>query len=542
MDKTTNIAGRGFTLSPDEALVQSDIMDDCVYTESTGDFVLPDYLPEIRKILRVNSRVLPAGKYIGGSKAEFAGSVVHSVIYSGADGAIAAANLPSDYEFSVALGEQAQNCDPIVYANSEIDSVVCRLSGPRKLSIRTKIKSCPHVLCQHSLDERIEGRESAEDEFTIERLVRNESTMRTAYGSAPDIQLSDNIKLDGREGAGVQPVHCEGMVHIIESKASTGGVKARGEVWIKCICNDSGQEGGMPFTITRRIPFEQFIEIDGVTKDYESRTTGRCSSIDIAAPTEAGGGAMTCDVTIDLESEAMKNEPIRLTEDMYSTGYDCACDYRDIELSSLIRCAEGNFSISGSMPKGEGDAQRAVAVVDIGGVAQVKNVELARGRCIVSGDCKVNAILACTPENGEGENAKELANVEFMFPFKLEFENVEVGGQYEWDCPAEIITGRGRLDGSQLYADMEIALCPKIVEKKRLRTVAKAKINKDQPVERDNASLLVYYPEQNETLWEVAKRYHASRKSLAELNSLDAIALNECNTCHSLDGMAFIII
>ncbi|HHU07453.1 MAG TPA: hypothetical protein GXZ59_03820, partial [Clostridiaceae bacterium] len=48
MDKTSNIPGRGFTLSPDEALVQYDIVNDCIYTESVGDFVLPDYLPEIR--------------------------------------------------------------------------------------------------------------------------------------------------------------------------------------------------------------------------------------------------------------------------------------------------------------------------------------------------------------------------------------------------------------------------------------------------------------------------------------------------------------
>ena len=106
--------------------------------------MLPDYLPEIRRILRVSSRILPAGKYIGGAKAEFAGTVVHSVIYTGETGALAAANLSSDYEFSVPLGEQAQNCDPIVYAKSEIDSVVCRLGGPRKLSIRTKIKASPH--------------------------------------------------------------------------------------------------------------------------------------------------------------------------------------------------------------------------------------------------------------------------------------------------------------------------------------------------------------------------------------------------------------
>lgn len=541
MDKTTNLPGRGFTLSPDEALVQKDMASDCIYTESVGDFVLPDYLPEIRRVLRVSSRILPAGKYIGGAKAEFAGTVVHSVIYTGEGGGLAAANLSSDYEFSVPLGEEAQNCDPVVFAKSEIDSVVCRLSGPRKLSIRTKIKSCPHVLCQHSLEERIEGREVAEDEFSIERLTRYEKTMQTLYGAAQDLPLGDTIKLDGRDAAKVQPVQCEGVVHIVEAKAVAGGVNARGEVWIKCLCNEQGEERIQPFLMTKRIPFDQFIAIEGVTKDYESRVMGRCAAIDIVCDPDGAGG-MTCDVTVDLEAEAVKNDTIRLTEDLYSTQYQCDCEYREVTLTSLARCAEGNFTVSGSMPRTEGDLARAAAVLDVGGSAQVENMDVTQGRCVITGNCKVNALLLCTPENAEENEAYELSGAEFIFPFKVEFENVEVGGPYEWDCPVEIISGRGRLDGNQLSVDIEIALCPKITEKKRIRAIAKARLNKESPVEKERAALRIYYPEQRETLWEVAKRYHASRKVLAELNELDAISLNDSNCCHSLDGFAYLIV
>ena len=96
------------------------------------------------------------------------------------------------------------------------------------------------------------------------------------------------------------------------------------------------------------------------------------------------------------------------------------------------------------MERTEGDAARAVAVVDIGGSAQVESMDLSHGRCIISGTCKINALLLCAPENPESNSSNELTNAEFIFPFKVEFENVEVGGQYDGIVRRRLLPERGR--------------------------------------------------------------------------------------------------
>ena len=59
----------------DNVVMQKDGAGEYIFTETSGDYILPDYLPEIRKILKVTSKVIPAGKFISGGKAEFAGTV-----------------------------------------------------------------------------------------------------------------------------------------------------------------------------------------------------------------------------------------------------------------------------------------------------------------------------------------------------------------------------------------------------------------------------------------------------------------------------------
>ena len=42
-------------------MIERDVYGECMTCEASGEYVLPDYQPEIRKILSVRAAVLPAG-------------------------------------------------------------------------------------------------------------------------------------------------------------------------------------------------------------------------------------------------------------------------------------------------------------------------------------------------------------------------------------------------------------------------------------------------------------------------------------------------
>ena len=103
--------------------------EDTVIKEVSAEYNLPDYLPDVSRILRADAGVCRAGKYINGSSLEYDGSVTFSVIYSTADGIIKAADFSSDYSGSVTIGDFSGDCS--VDADTELDSVTVRLKYPR---------------------------------------------------------------------------------------------------------------------------------------------------------------------------------------------------------------------------------------------------------------------------------------------------------------------------------------------------------------------------------------------------------------------------
>ena len=58
-----------------ENRIQRDILTDTVFTEANEEFILPDYMPEIGRVLRVSAALLPDECYIGSDAAEFSGRV-----------------------------------------------------------------------------------------------------------------------------------------------------------------------------------------------------------------------------------------------------------------------------------------------------------------------------------------------------------------------------------------------------------------------------------------------------------------------------------
>ena len=110
-------------------------------TELSSDFSLPDYLPEIKRLLRVRATVLPPDKYIGAGNADFTGAIEYAILYSDNDGALYCVTERGEYQFAVPLDTVADidlndglTCDSDVIP----EAVSGRVAAPRKEPVKVK--------------------------------------------------------------------------------------------------------------------------------------------------------------------------------------------------------------------------------------------------------------------------------------------------------------------------------------------------------------------------------------------------------------------
>ena len=80
--------------------LQSEYLSRTMTTDLATEFVLPDYQPEIKRLLRVRAIPLPPDQYLGGSTAEFSGTVEFQVLYAAEDSSLWCVTRREDYRLS----------------------------------------------------------------------------------------------------------------------------------------------------------------------------------------------------------------------------------------------------------------------------------------------------------------------------------------------------------------------------------------------------------------------------------------------------------
>lgn len=488
----------------DNSFYTEELFGETVFCDVSEEFSLPEYEPEIKKILRVTARALPAGKYVGGGRAEFAGTVVYGIIYCGAEGEIASVSLSSDYEFAVPMAHAER--EPAVYADTRADSVVCRPLGPRRLQLRAKLKSKVEMLCRASLPEC-----DTPENACLLRSARSAS--RRARYTGGEFELTGEVKLSGK------PIACDGNACVTEIRAEKGSIYCRGEVWVRVTCVDGGIS-----TAEKRIPFERRFEAD-VSGNESCRAIPFCWSCECSGEGDAG----EISVIAEVEAECADSFAVPITEDAFVSGAEYTAERKRTELSFVRACGMHKLHISGKRalsPEETGLGSVCAPWYEISfdqGAAQSDGT--------VNGSVTVHCILA--------GNGGEAAPARVEMPFKTVI--CECGsGKMSRTLGAELAGLRLSCEGGLLSAEGELSLSATAAEKTSDETVCSVKMQK--PEEKIRSGMTVIYPQRGDTLWSVAKQRRVSPEALCKMNGLDEGICAAPNAENSLDGVKCIAI
>lgn len=503
--------------------IERDEGGEVIFTESNGDYILPDYLPEIRKILKINAKVIPAGKFISGGKAEFAGTVAYTIIYSDGEGHIIASMQNSDYEFSLPIPADCAGAS--VCCDTSVDYVSYRLGGPRKISIRTTLKSIPHIICESICNS--EGGNFGDD---VEQLRTAHYSALTLCAASSEISLSDSAVLDGYSADSVKIVYCDGKVFVREARAIAGGVVCRGEVIIKCVFSP---DDGTAFSSVKRIPFEETVPVDGAQPTYNAVAYGNCISVDVSMSTGESSTNVTYDSVFVIDVRCFTNSVINPVSDMFSVKCDYDCKYENVTVCRLSGSMLSNFTVSGSLTDLKGEVPRSI--IDTEAKAEIKEITSENGRAVISGNCLATVIATVASD----ASATQYATFEFAVPFRYETD-IKSMESTDFEYRIEAVFSRARIDTKGITFDAELSVWLKASECSDVKMLQSATPVPDSEYGHDSG-ITVVYPS-GKSLWDIAKTYKVHPGDITALNGLGSEILDSPAAPYILDDVNHILI
>ncbi|MBQ7338761.1 MAG: hypothetical protein IJW40_09960 [Clostridia bacterium] len=500
------------------------LIDRTLAQDITQELSLPDYQPEIKRLLRVSATVQPPTRYIGGGNIEFSGNVDFNILYAGEDGALYCFPTSADYTLRTAAdGENTLSYLPdenmTCYALIEPDLVNGRVAGPRKLTVRCRMRAHVRAWGGSSPEEIWTGKLCG----TPQRLRTELTVARVLNGTGAPLQVSDEILLErASESDDTRIVTAEACVLPEEITTAADRVSCRGQLCLKLLLQRDVRESDaettepmLPTVISRKIPFTADIPVEGLLPGGEAVVQGSCTELNLILE----DGKILCEAELLLDARTQHRESLSYTADLCCIGQHTTVETSAEHACRPVRCINTNFSQNETLAAKETSLPTAARLADVHGTVLPDSIALTSegSRCVVSGTCRYSLIYL-----SDGELASR--ELELPFRYTLDMGQTPAGGEsaIAYDHSVRIVNCKARLDerDGRLNIDAELCLSLRLWENVTFYPVATVKV--DAPCQTPVGSRTIYYPLPGETLWSVAKRYCSSVEQLSTKNHLPA--------------------
>ena len=461
--------------------------------ETGGDFILPNDLPDVKRIVHVMTELRKTGSYIEDQTLSAEGVASFTITYSGDDGALHSASYTSELTSRTRLrdGEKADICE-IVFGRSETS---VRLANPRKFSVRCRIPVDYTSYIGEEIAPYITGVQDQGlqyDEVSAVAYTAGEAR-ETDIPYAEDLHIPESLPEPDRM---ISYYVVAGIPSVTPSDGSAE-ISFRADVLVVYLTED-----GVPSSFRSGVDIVHVTQDDAFFADSLCRASVTLTDCRCSLTTDKSGDLRTVEVDITYTADYFIDTPqnVKYIRDMYSTEKESSAVYSDVMLRHVSLPYTSHFTVSHE--EASDPLSRAVAAT-----AEVEKVTVTHGNGQSICEGIINMYII-EEKNGEYESGTVQTEFRSVIPYDTQ-------GKENRICVAAGIPSV-RTEGGRMYSDCEVYVGVYGETETPVQTVKIFDIS-ETPLKKRNASLLICRPD-GESVWDTAKRYGVPVSSLEAAN------------------------
>lgn len=483
--------------------------------ESSEDYILPDYLPDIKKVAAVFPAATIKGRFLGSGTLEYEGEACYKVLYVAEDQTLRTAVFLTGFEDKIGNEELTEDCVELLTPLCE--GVNVRLLNPRKLNIRSQNGADVAVYKRRCYMPELYGARTVEDENKLQCETAEMAGMNVLCLRETGLTLSEDLSFEAAMPTAGELVFSFFRLVPQDCRVTEGEVQMRGTAEICCILSAGKDAEGKEdyFCLERSLTFSQTVKNNclhaGGVCFAELQPEG--SEFRLREDEFGQKRVVEADLTYLCDLAVFYPKNIFLMTDGFSLEKETELSTSEKEFCTLSSPLKGGFSVNETvgvdLPE-EGGYRLFQCVVE----PEMHLCEEGE-KATLEGTAEVLMLLK------DSAGAPDARRVSLPLRFRTEIP-MEGKGEARVCCRAS--GTRYRLSGNRLSLDFEVDFGGYLLGKQSRRTVDILRILPEQrktPGKR--GSILLYYPDKDESAFAVAKKYgippEEPAKQLAEKQS-----------------------
>lgn len=480
------------------------------------DYILPDYYPDIFRLIRCQTVPVITGYSVSGDKLSYELRCDINILYCGEeDSVLRCVTQRQSFSRTVDLGTV---CDsPDISLNPKTDHINFRAVNKRRLDVRGAVSVQIKVSCEKE-------QEVISDAFGMNIQVKK---VPVRYASKrlsieKNVRITEETELSPAMPPIMGVVSCICRASDCEKKMISGKLLAKGDVTIELLyaCEKDGKGAAQPMNFS--LPYSQIIDIDDIDETFECIVTPTVISCDIT-PSVGKNGENTilkCEIELRLACRAIKTSTVMLAVDAYSTVYPCETALSAIRTEQQPVIYSENRSFSAKLAEGDSVPETIYAVW-----CSPKNINTRLGsdgkNVVVSG------MLTWSMAAMDASGMMIMPDRDEAFEETIEMGDDLMGGAVSAELSAGEVSYNITSEGV-LMAKAGINIRISANNSTSVMGLTELTVDDTSKKERDgDYSIKLYFGGANEEIWDIAKRYSTSAAAVMEENELDGERLKD---------------
>lgn len=474
------------------------------------DFNLPDYCPEIKRIIRCSLKAdINTVQKQEGKVTALADACVR-LLYIGDNDKISSFEQSYPVQKIAESDKITQQCAVTVKVNT--DYVNCRATSPRRVDIKAMMTFVFNAVCK-----REENVLSSVSGSGIQTLKKDFVFADLKVVSEKSFNLTEVIELNSTKPVISRILNSSAYIVVSSKKIINNKMLLKGDCYIKTYYvseNDCEIESS-----EHSIPISQIIEVEGINDTCDTNIDINITACEAAAKVDSSGETRLIDMNIRVSVKvfAYENKNISLLTDAFSTECEIKNNIKHINVISDNTDFENSFinkvvleSIGVSVEK-----IKAVWCEELKYSTNLKN-----NACVIGGTYQVNVIYI------DSDKQTGIIRKPVDFEYKVDLKN-----------PADSINSRSSLQlcacsctatgESKLEIKTEMMISGKIFSTETVRYICDINLSDRAGEHSDKCALTIYFCEKNERVWDIAKKYKTTAEAILNENELDGDLISE---------------
>ena len=485
------------------------------------DFIVPDTMSDMAEVILDSGIIQLEPVKVQRERITVRGKLDFHVLYRKEEGGLQA--LGGSIPFEEAINVPDLDEKDYVRVSWQLEDLNTEMIHSRKLGIKAIVTLEAKAESLYDTEAAVDVR-GEDDEIHLQVRRERIPAAAIALRRKDTYRLKQDITLPGSKPVIERMLWTEMKLAGCQAKPLDGQIHLEGTLMVFALYE--GGESGMVQWVEESIPFSGEVEMQGAAADMIPIIGLKLIHRDLEERPDYDGEMreLSVDAVIELDVRLYEEQELELLQDLYDTNREIVLDTGEAVFDQILTRNFGKCRVAEKVEM-ETDP-RVLQICHSSGSVKLDGVEVRENELAVDGVLEVKLLYLTD------EDARPVQAATRLVPFHYEAETPGITEDSIWylEPGLEQLTAV-MAGGGQAELRGVITLDLFVLQPETRQIILQAQVH---PVDTEKMKampgIVGYLVQPGDSLWDVAKRFHTTEKSILEANELpgDAIKAGDC--------------